>query len=124
MDPNEIKCDEMDVDKLLGNSFANQKKCFWWVFGEINFVKQGRKDIVDSFTENLTPNNTDKILKLSQNIVEDIKVMKKEHEARIDELENEIQDLKGKLKGLVEVSKEAMYKTIAGVKRVNEEITL
>lgn len=59
----------MYVDKLLANFLVNQEKCFWWVFDEIYLLKKGIKDIVDSFTENLTPNKTDKLLKLSQKIL-------------------------------------------------------
>lgn len=117
VDPNETKNDETDVDKLLGNSMTNQEKCLWWVFGEINFLKEGIKDFIDTFTKNLAPHKIDKLLKLSQKIVKDIKVMKIKHEVKIDRLENEIHELKNKLKGLVEVIKEAMYNSAEGLKR-------
>lgn len=55
--------------------------------------------------------------------MEDINVMKSEHEARIDRLENDIQDSKGKLNCLVEINKEAMYNSVEGVKRVNDKIS-
>lgn len=83
VDPKELKSDEMDVDNLMVNSVSNLEKCFRWIFGEINFLKQGIKDIIKSFTENFPPNKTNKLLKLTQKIIEDIKVMKKKHKVRI-----------------------------------------
>lgn len=87
-------------------------------------MKHGIKDLIATFTEIPAQDKTEELLKLSQKIMKDIKIMKNGHEAKIDRLEKEIQKLKSKLKGLVEVSKEAMHSSAKGLKRVNGQISM
>lgn len=50
--------------------------------------------------------------------------MKNEHDSRIAHLEKNIEELKGNLKGLVEINKEVMYNSLEGLKRLNEKIAV
>lgn len=70
----------------------------------------------------LCQKNTDKFLRMTQKLTEDIKVMKTEHESRITRLDKSMEELKGNLRGLVEISKKAMNSSVKGLKRVNEKI--
>ncbi|XP_059078169.1 uncharacterized protein LOC131876720 [Cryptomeria japonica] len=64
---------------------------------------------------------TDKLLRLTKKLTEDVKVIKTEHESRIAHLEKNVEELKGNLRGLVEIRKEAMNSSEDGLKKVNEK---
>lgn len=70
------------------------------------------------------PNKTNKLLRMTQKLMEDIRVMRTEHESRIARLEKSTEELKENLRGLVEFSKEAMNSSVEGIKRVNEMIAI
>lgn len=58
------------------------------------------------------PHTIDKLLNMTQKLTEDVKIMKIEHEARIANLEKSMDEIKGNLKALVEIRKEAMNNNV------------
>lgn len=70
------------------------------------------------------PDKTEKLHGMTQKLTEDVKFMKTKYESRISHLEKSMEELKGNLRNLVEIRKEAMSSSVEGLKKVNKMIVI
>lgn len=56
---------------------------------------------------------------MTQKLTEDVKIMKMDNESRIGQLEISLEEIKGNLRNLVDISREAMNNSVEGLKMFN-----
>lgn len=111
----------------MGNSLLeatrSQEICWKWVEKEIGSLKDGIKGIVETFTESLGPNKTEKIMSMIQKISQDVETMKVDQEHRIEKMEEDASEIKENLNNLVEISRQMMNNSADGLEKNNSMIT-
>lgn len=86
---------------------------------EIGTLKDGIKEIIETFMKSLGPSKTEKIMSMIQKTSQDVETMKIFHERKIDKLEEYVNEIKDNLSNLVEINSEAIGNSIEGLEKIN-----